>query len=227
MMIRRLVAKTLIGVACAIALGAYGGNAAAATIDSLDDTVDITFGGNIGGEDVAGLAASAHISVESIVGNTLVLNVTLTNTSTVLWEDARVSAFGFDTNPDVVSASLDSSVYRNVNLGGQFPNGFGSVDLCVINNRNNCSGGGRGGLNIGESTVMQLTLNFASPVSSVELEGFGVRYQSLTSGALGFNGSSGTGTPSTPIPEPRSAAMFLLGGLLVAGVLRKQVLTTR
>jgi len=225
MMIRGMLVRTLIGVACAIALGAYGGHAAAATVDSVGDTFDVTLGGNIGGEDVAGLSAMATVEVESIVGNTLVLNITLTNTSTVLWEDARVSAFGFDTNPDVVSASLESGVYRNVNLGGHFPNGFGSVDLCVINNRNNCSGGGRGGLNIGESSVLTLTLNFNAPVTSVELENFGVRYQSLTSGALGFNDASGTGTPSLPIPEPRSAALFLLGGLLIAGAVRKQVLT--
>ncbi len=226
-MLPRLVSRTLLGVACALALGAGAGRSVAATVDSAGDSFTVDFGGNIGGVDVAGLSASALISVESIVGSTLVLNVQLTNTSTVLWESARVSAFGFDTNPDVVSAQLDSDVYRNVNLGGQFPNGFGSVDLCVINNRNNCSGGGSGGLAIGESTTMTLTLHFNDPITSIELDNFGVRYQSLTSGALGFNGASGTGSPSSPIPEPRSTAMFLLGGLAVAGLVRRQVLTAR
>lgn len=228
-MLQGLVVRTLIGVACAIALGASAGRAVAATVDSVGDSFTVLFAGNIAGSDVAGLSASALVSVESIANRTLVLNVTLTNTSTVLWESARVSAFGFDTNPNVVSAQLDSDVYRNVNLNGHFPNGFGSLDLCVINNRNNCSGGGRGGLTRGESEVMTLTLHFRNPVTSVELDNFGVRYQSLTSSALGFNGASGTGTgnPSSPIPEPRSTAMYLLGGLAVAGLVRKQALTSR
>ncbi len=232
---RRLTARifgsrTGIAVACALALGAFSGTASAVTIDSVGDSFTVEFDGNIDGGDVAGLTASALIEVESIVGNTLVLEITLTNTSTVLWETSRVSSFGFDTNPDVVSASLSSGVYSSVNVGGSFPNGFGSIDLCVINNRNNCTGGRGGGLAIGESDVITLTLNFSQAVSSVELENFGVRYQSLSSSALGFSGASGTGSPTVPnnpIPEPGSAAMFLLGGVVVAGFVRKQVLTAR
>ncbi len=224
-MMRWMGSRTLIGVACALALGAFAGRALAATVDSVGDTVEVLFDGNIDGADVAGLSASALIEVESISGNTLVLSVTLTNTSTVLWETARVSAFGFDTNPDVVSASLESTVFSNINLGGSFPNGFGSIDLCVINNRNNCNGGGNGGLVIGASTELTLTLNFNDDITSVELDNFGVRYQSLSSEQLGFDDASGTGRPTSAIPEPGSTAMFLLGGLLVAGIVRKQVLS--
>ena len=32
---------------------------------------------------------------------------------------------------------------------------------------------------------------------------------------------------TAPIPEPRSTVLFLVGGLLVAGIIRKQVLTAR
>ncbi|MEX2206288.1 MAG: cistern family PEP-CTERM protein [Myxococcota bacterium] len=197
------------------------------TVDSAGDSFTIDFGGNIEGDDVAGLTAQAVFEVESISGNTLVLDVRLTNTSSILWETARVSAFGFDTDPSIASASLDSTVFSDVNLGGSFSNGFGSIDLCVINNRNNCNGGGSGGLDIGEFTNLTLTLNFAGPISAVELDNFGVRYQSLSSEALGFDDDSGTGAPTTPIPEPRSTALFLVGGLLVAALARKQVLTTR
>lgn len=196
-------------------------------VDSAGDSFTVDFGGNIDGVDVTGLAAQAVLEVESISGNTLVLNVTLSNTSSVLFETSRVSAFGFDTNPDVVSASLDSSVFNNVNMGGSFPNGFGSVDLCVINNRNNCNGGRGGGLAVGESTQLTLTLNFHDPITAVDFENFGVRYQSLSSSTLGFSGESGTGSPTSAIPEPRSTALFLLGALFVVGLARKQVLTAR
>jgi hypothetical protein len=209
------------------ALLAFAGPAFAVTVDSADDSFTVDFGGNIEGSDVPGLTASALFEVESISGDTLVLSITLTNTSNELWESARISALGFDTDPSIESASLSSAVFGNVNLGGSFPNGFGSVDVCVINNRNNCNGGRSGGLNLGESTQFLLTLNFHDSISAVELENFGVRYQSLTSEELGFDGDSGTGRPGNPIPEPGSTAMFLIGGVIVAGVVRRQVLTTR
>lgn len=224
---RSFLRRAVVGVVIVAGLAGFSSRAAAVTVDSVGDSFTVNFGGNVEGVDVSGLSASALFEVTSISGNTLVMDITLTNTTSVLWESARVSAFGFDTNPEIVSASVDSTVFANVNLGGQFPNGFGSVDLCVINNRNNCNGGAGGGLNIGGSTVVTLSLSFENPISAVELENFGVRYQSLTSSALGFDGDSGTGRPSNPIPEPRSTAMFLLGGLLVAGLVRKQLVAAR
>lgn len=224
---RSFLRGVVVGFVFVAGLAGFSSRAAAVTVDSVGDSFTVNFGGNIEGVDVSGLSASALFEVTSISGNTLVMDITLTNTTSILWESARVSAFGFDTNPEIVSASVDSTVFSNVNLGGQFPNGFGAVDLCVINNRNNCTGGRGGGLDIGGSTVLTLALTFQNPVTAVELDGFGVRYQSLTSSALGFDGDSGTGRPSNPIPEPRSTAMYLLGGLLVAGLIRKQLVAAR
>jgi len=230
MMLRFPGLRTLVGVACALALSSVGGRASAVEITGAGQSFDISLDGNIGGTDVAGLTGAASFDVVSFNANQIVLDVTLTNTSnSVLWQSARISAFGFNSDPNIVSASLSSDVFNNVILGGQFPNGFGSIDLCVINNRNNCTGGRNGGLLIGRSETMQLTLNYNGPISSINFDNFGVRYQSLSSSQLGFNGASGTGhgTVSNPIPEPRSTALFLLGGLLVVGVVRKQVLTAR
>ncbi|MBM4334327.1 MAG: hypothetical protein FJ108_00245 [Deltaproteobacteria bacterium] len=224
---RTFLQRAVVGVVIVAGLAGFSSRAAAVTVDSVGDSFTVNFGGNIKGVDVSGLSASALFEVTSISGNTLVMDITLTNTTSVLWESARVSAFGFNTNPEIVSASVDSTVFANVNLGGQFPNGFGSVDLCVINNRNNCTGGRKGGLTIGQSTGITLSLTFQNPISAVDLDNFGVRYQSLTSSALGFDGASGTGRPSNPIPEPRSTAMYLLGGLLVAGLIRKQLVAAR
>lgn len=224
---RSFLRRVVVGFVFIAGLAGFSSGASAVTVDSVGDSFTVNFGGNVEGVDVSGLSASALFEVTSISGNTLVMDITLANTTSILWESARVSAFGFDTNPEIVSASVDSAVFSNVNLDGQFPNGFGSVDLCVINNRNNCNGGASGGLGIGGSTVVTLSLTFQNPVTAVELENFGVRYQSLTSSALGFDGDSGTGRPSNPIPEPRSTAMFLLGGLLVAGLIRKQLVAAR
>ena len=206
------------------------GPAAAVTFDSVGDSFTVDFGGNIEGSDVPGLTASALLTVQSISSNSVALSITLSNTTGAPWDSAGVSAFGFDTSPNVSSATLSSSVFGNVNLGKHFPNGFGGIDVCIINNRNNCTGGAGGGLEIGESTQALLTLNFAGSVGAIELDNFGVRYQSLSSKELGFSGASGTGRvvrPGNPIPEPGSIAMFLLGGLLVAAFVSKQVLTAR
>ena len=230
MMPRLLWSRTVVAFACVLALGAYSGSASAEIVDSADDSFTIYFDGNIAGSDVPGLSASAFFDVESLSGNTLVLDVTLTNTSTILWETSRVSAFGFNTGPNVVSASLASSAFSNVNTGGHFPNGFGSIDLCVINNRNNCTRRGRRGPEHRRVHESAADPELRGPITAVELDNFGVRYQSLSSKALGFQGASGTGSPTepgNPIPEPRSIAMFILGGLLVAALVRKQVLTAR
>ena len=199
-----------------------GAPATAFTITGAGDSHSTTLGGNVGGNAVPGLTASVMISVVSFTGSSAVLDITLQNTSdSNIWQSARLSAFGFDSSAPL-SGGSSSGLFSSAVLGGAFPNGFGGVDICATNNPNACQGGGNGGLQIGQSGTIQMTLNFASPVNSVDISNLGVRWQSLDSRRLGIRGGSGTGGVSNPIPEPSAALAFGIGlAIVTAGRRRK------
>ena len=198
--------------------------AAAATVNQVGDTFTANLFGNVATNPVPGLTATADFEVTAWTATSITFEITLTNTAdAVIWQSARLSAIGFDTAPNISSATA-SGLFAYAVSGGSFPNGFGSVDVCAIDNMNNCAGGGSGGLNIGESGVVTLTLNFAAPVTSLDVTNIGIRWQSLDSKRLGISGGSGTRSETPyipPVPEPSAAIVFGLGALLV-GATRKQ-----
>lgn len=205
-------ARALIAIA-ALCLAAAAG---ATPIDSVGDTFTVQFDGNVGGDDAPGLRALATVSVASFdaAGGRVVLDIALRNTSDAsLWQSSRVSALGFDVNGDIRSASA-SGLFSFALLGGKLPNAFGPVDVCAVDNRNSCSGGRNGGLRLGESGGLRLTLTFVGPIGELDLTNFGVRYQSLASEELGFCGDSGTGHGT--VPEPGLLALFALASAALA-----------
>jgi hypothetical protein len=144
-----------------------------------------------------------------------VVQIALSNTSdAALWQGTRVSAIGFDVDADLAGASA-SGLFAQVVTGGKFPNQFGPVDVCAVDNPNNCSGGQNGGVTLGNSGVVALTLHFESGLPSLALGHFGVRYQSLDSKALGFCDASGTG--SGTVPEPSLLGLLGAAGLALYG----------
>ena len=208
-------------VAAALSLA---GSAGATSVDSIGDTFSVQFDGNVATQTLPGLSAFATFTVTSFDAATgqVVLSIALQNTTdSSIWQSARVSALGFDVAPTATSASA-SGLFSYAVLGGQFPNQFGPVDVCAINNRNNCSGGGNGGLLIGQNGTITMSLSFGGPITTIDFTNFGVRYQSLSSQSLGLTGASGTGRGTPPVPEPASAALFALGVGIVGAALRKR-----
>jgi hypothetical protein len=216
MLARAVVPAVLFAFAFAVA------PALAVPIDSVGDSFTVEFDGNVETQDVAGLAASASFLVTEFdaAAGRVVLQISLENTSDpALWQSSRVSALGFDVNRDIGSANT-SGLFQHAILAGKFPNQFGPVDVCVVDNRNNCSGGGSGGVHIGESGVITLTLNFTGPITSVDLANFGVRYQSLASDELAIQEGSGTGSGDV-VPEPRLLGLLGIAGLALLGTRRR------
>jgi hypothetical protein len=208
--------------ALAAALLSLATASSAVTIDSVGDTFGVVFDGNVETEQVAGLAASATFLVTEFdaAAGRVVLQISLSNTSNNgIWQSARVSAIGFDASEDIVSASA-TGLFAYAVTGGKFPNQFGPVDVCAIDNANNCSGGQNGGLHIGQSGVVTLTLQFAGPITALDLTNFGVRYQSLDSCDLEISGGSGTGSGDV-VPEPRALALLGIAGLALFGRKRR------
>ena len=112
---RSLCKAAVLGFAAFFVPGAAAGiTIDSAIVDSVGDTFTVEFGGNIEGSDVPGLTSSATFEVEAITSNQIVLAITLENTTGDPWESARISALGFDTDIDVSSATLVSSVFGTV-----------------------------------------------------------------------------------------------------------------
>jgi PEP-CTERM motif len=176
-------------------------------------------------EERAERSEPAVMTVVGVSSTSITLSVAITNTSSSPITGLRVSVFGFDTNPNVLSAAATGFFSGTVVQSGlQLPSGFGSIEMCVKNGQlNNCSGGGGTGISLGQSGTTNLTLNFSSiGASGVTFSNFGVRYQSIT-GAGNVTSAVGRGTPQTPpIPEPASMAVFGLGALMVGAALRKR-----
>jgi hypothetical protein len=206
---------------------AYAGPAHAAlyTVDSVGDTFDVLFNGNVDGQNVADLSAEATFVVTAFTGTSITFGVTLENTTGSLGSglDSRVSSLAFDTTPNITSAS-STGVFNIAVLGGSYPNQFGDIEACFKDGGglDSCQGGGNGGVVNPNSGVFTLVLNFTGSITELAFDRFGVRYQSID--GAGFTGASGTGEghipddPTTVLPEPTS--MVLLGtGLL--GLVRK------
>lgn len=206
---------TRAALAATLLLLAPGANAI--SIDAVGDTFTVQFDGNVETEPVPGLGASATFLVTELDGaaGRVVLEISLSNTAdAALWKSARVSAIGFDVDA-TLSGATASGLFSHAVTGGKFPNQFGPVDVCAIDNAHNCSGGGWGGVKLGQSGVITLTLQLAGPIAALDLTNFGVRYQSLTSRSLELCDASGTGTGT--VPEPRALALLGVVGLALWG----------
>ncbi len=207
------------GAAQALTITSSGVNV---TAGDVGQSFTITYAAQNGGNTINGLTATTVYTVTGVTGTSISLSAVLSNTSSAPIVGSSVSLFGFDTNPDVSSASA-SGAFGSTVLGGSLPSGFGAIELCFTNNSNRCRGGG-GGIRIGQSGTTNLTLNFgAIGDGGVTFSNFGVRYQSVVGAGSVVNAvGRGRTTTAPPVPEPAATAVFGLGALLVGAALRKR-----
>ena len=216
MRLNRLIAPIALATAALAA-----SPASAALVVNSDGSVTVTgsgggtgtlnFGGNSNGSDVQGLTSSLTLTFVEAVAGTYTFNYSLTNTSGAPTTSSRITAFGFNSDPNVVvngAAITDGSVFDEIRYNTNVPNGVGNIELCFTTN--NCAGGGSDGLTIGQSTTGTFTLDFGDVnLDTLLLDDFAIRYQSID--APGITGGSGTGTYVPAVPEPGTWAMMLMG----------------
>ena len=190
---------------------------------SVGQSYTFNYNGFSDGTTINGLTASTTFTLTSTTANSYTFSYSVANTtSTPL--TSRVSSFAFNTDPTISSAT-SAGAFSYTTLNSNYPNGIGNVDVCFKDAATgSCAGGGSGGLTTSESGAGSFTLNFSSPISSLTLSDFFVRYQSIT-GAGNVTSASGEGTMTstggTSVPEPGVLGM-MLGGIAAIVLLRRR-----
>lgn len=203
------VAAAPAALADAITLGA----------SNIGQSYTLNYNGFSGSTAISGLTGSTTFTLTGISGDNYTFDYSVSNTSAAPVTGSRISSFAFDTNPTIAGAT-STGAFAYTTLNSNYPNGIGTVDVCFKDAlTNSCSGGGSGGLTLGQTGTGSFTLSFSSPVSSLTLSNFAVRYQSIT-GVAGISSASGLGTLTssgststggTAVPEPGMLGLFGLG----------------
>jgi hypothetical protein len=224
--------KLILAAASALALSvAMHGSALALTFTTAGDTSIIDFNGLVDGNPDADLDADLTLTLLSITGGTdFNFSYALENNSSGDDLGARLTAFGFNVDPNFTTASVSGAFteWRFGNVPGGLPN----AEFCATAG-NTCSGGTGGGILVGDTGSGLLTLSFAvAPTGGLDLSDFYVRYQSL--GADREGSGVGVGTPcvtggdcgggggGNEVPEPATWAMMIMGFGGVGAMMRRR-----
>lgn len=215
----KLLATAIVGAVCLSA-------APAAAVTTLNWTsaqtglaYAVNFNGLVDGALVAGLTGRVTYTLNSVVGNAWTFGYLVENTSSAPITDSRISIFGFQITPDIVSTS-STGLFDLAVLGGNIPGLPYDAEACYKGaGGDNCSGGGGDGVTLGGSAAGTFTLNFAAATGDVTLENLFIRYQSIN--GPGLEDGSGVGVPTNGvIPEPATWAMMIVGFGLAGTMIR-------
>jgi hypothetical protein len=197
--------------------------AAAIVFDNVGDTSGtLAFNGIIDGNVQPGLTSTLSLTLTGLdtTSGLFTFSYNLTNTSGAPLTGSRVSGFGFNSTPDASATGHSvTGAFDTVTLNGNVPQ-LGNFDICVSNG--NCAGGASGGPTIGNSGTGTLVLNFADGTSSITLDDFYVRYQSIFGPGLDPTGDSGVGV----VPEAATWMMMLTGFGAIGYATRRRRRTT-
>ena len=186
-------------------------------------TVDYTGLVNGGSTNLLGGLSTFTFNGVSNNGLTYNFGYSVTNDSSVA---SRLTAFGFDVDPNVNSAS-STGVFQSANLYNNFPQ-VGTIDVCFEDDSNGNCTGGSGGLNQNQTGTGTFALTFAQVMQSVSLSDFTTRFQSINPSINGGNSGVGIGAVvqggGNPIaaPEPGTWLMMLGGFGFIGFALRRR-----
>lgn len=183
------------GFVAALALAAVAAPAAAEPITlsntAIGSSFAVDYNGYTGSGTIDGLLGSALFTLTGTTATSYTFSYSVSNESTSPITTSRISGFGFNTDPNIAGAS-STGTFSQVGTYSNVPN-VGTVDVCFKGGGGGkCAGGGGGGVDFGQTGTGSLTLNFSSPLTSLTLDDFFVRYQSI-SGAGSTTSAVGSG----------------------------------
>ena len=214
--------KSLYGAVAALALMTGLAQATVVTTGSAPIVYNISDPITVGSATPT-LAGTVNLSNFDFSGlNTVTFTTTVKNTSlqdglsAADYQSIRLTAFGFDIDPNAISVTDNSGVYdTDVNNQQPLPS-VGKLDYCAFSGPN-CAGGASGGLSPGQSNTFSTTLTFATDITTLDIgigadETLGWKFQT----AFGsFEGTTKPGcpdcepTPTGTVPEPGSLVLLL------------------
>lgn len=210
--------------------GALPANANVVTSSSSSFTIndDVTTAITGGPADLLGSVSFSGFSFVFDAGSNttaFTMNMNIVNsTNAALFPSGRLTAVGFNINPDATQVSDTSAVFDSF-LNQTFPS-FQKVDVCSSTG-NTCAGGGGGDLAPGASNSFAMTLTLSGNQTSIDLganvngdpEVFDFKWQT---GIGSFESQCTFGsTCTTTAPEP--ATIGILGfSLLGLGLIRRR-----
>ncbi|RYD94879.1 MAG: PEP-CTERM sorting domain-containing protein [Sphingomonadales bacterium] len=219
----KAVATTAVMIA-SMAVPAFGAVLINAANSGYNFTVDYT--GLVNGSStnlVGGLSTFTFTGVSN-GGLTYNFGYSVTNDSSVA---SRLTAFGFDVDPNVSSAS-STGTFAGANLYNNFPQ-VGTIDVCFEADSNGNCTGGSGGVNQNQTGTGTFALTFAQVMQSVSLSEFTTRFQSINPSVNGSTSGVGIGAvvqggPGQTItaPEPGTWLMMMGGFGMVGFALRRR-----
>ncbi len=189
----------------------------------VGESFTIKYDGFSGGTTIDGLTAETTFTLTGVTDTTYSFDYVVRNTTSG-GVDSLVSSFAFNTNPDIAGASSTGD-YNFVVTDSSYPNGIGNVDVCFKGGNSGSCAGNSGGVTTGGTGTGTLTLSFSDPLTSLTLDDFFVRYQSIT-GAGAISSASGQQISSstsggTSVPEP--GMLGILGAALIGlGLARRR-----
>jgi len=212
----------------ALALGGMAEPAFSAFIVNAANTgtqFTVDYVGQVGGQTTPSVSALGNFTFNGVSNNgfTYNFNYSLTNDSTT---SARLSGFAFNTNPNASSAAV-TGAFNNSYISGNYPEGYGSVDICFTDGGGSCAGGGSGGFYNPNTGTGSFALTFAQQMASVSFDSFVTRFQSISGVQAGTSGIGiGTlvdgGGPVSAAPEPGTWLMLMGGFGLMGWVMRRK-----
>lgn len=168
------------------------------------------------------LTGNGAMTISGFSSSSLAISISLANTSALA--NNRLTAFGFGISPNATSVSFsDANDNRIINASLDNIPSLKSIEVCAFGGPN-CSGGGNGGIDGGESDSFSLTLA-GTWGDAITIDPVGFKYQTgqgsfeftttiITQGCT--NGE--IRACGTTIPEAPSAWLVLFGFLSIIGM---------